>query len=204
MKLGLVAIAFLVTAAFYGHLSDPFPTHWNAHGEVDGWARKPWGPFYLPILMAGMSLFFDVVRRVATRRTAGESFHGALDVIGAALVAFLFLLDVAALAVSLGHPLSMNRVVYAGCGLLFVVVGNVFGKLQRNFFAGIRTPWTLANDEVWMRTHRLGGKLWVGGGLVLLVSGLLGGGLISLFAVLAVIAGVPAVYSYVIYRRLAR
>jgi uncharacterized membrane protein len=171
---------------------------------VNGWASKPWGPFYLPLLMAGLSIFFDVARRIATRRTASESFRGALDVIGAAVVAFLFLLDVAALSVSLGHPLSMNRVVYAGCGLLFVVVGNVFGKLQRNAFAGIRTPWTLASDEVWLRTHRLGGKLWVGGGLVLCVSGLLGGGPLSLFAVLAVIAGVPAVYSYVIYRRLAR
>ncbi|HTA19516.1 MAG TPA: DUF1648 domain-containing protein, partial [Polyangia bacterium] len=145
MNLGLVAVAFGLTAALYGRLANPFPAHWDGHGEVNGWAPKPWGPFYLPLLMAGMSLFFDVVRRSAARRTASGSIGVALDVIGAALVAFLLLLDVAALSASLGHSLAMKRVVYAGCGLLFVVVGNVLGKLRRNFFAGIRTPWTLAS-----------------------------------------------------------
>jgi uncharacterized membrane protein len=76
------------------------------------------------------------------------------------------------------------------------------GKITKNFFVGIRTPWTLASDEVWLRTHRLGGKLFVVAGGVVLVSALLGGGPVPLLVAVAVAAGIPVVYSFVLYRRI--
>jgi len=77
------------------------------------------------------------------------------------------------------------------------------GKLTKNFFVGIRTPWTLANDEVWLRTHRLGGKLFAVAGLGIVVSALVGwGAAVPVVVGVAVAAGIPAVYSYVLYRML--
>ena len=102
----------------------------------------------------------------------------------------------------MGKPVDMTRGVEAGIGLLLAVVGNFFGKLTRNFFVGIRTPWTLASDEVWMRTHRLAGKLFVVAGLAMFVLALAGAGPISMMIVVGAAALVSVVASYVFYRRI--
>jgi uncharacterized membrane protein len=105
---------------------------------------------------------------------------------------------------ALGHRVDVDRAVNLGLGLLLIVIGNYLGKVTRNFFVGIRTPWTLASDEVWLRTHRLGGVLFVSGGAVILIGAFVGG--VSALAVTTtVIIGIAAfltVYSYVIYRRI--
>jgi uncharacterized membrane protein len=87
-------------------------------------------------------------------------------------------------------------------GLLLVILGNFMGKLTRNFFIGIRTPWTIASEEVWLRTHRLGGKLFVVAGLVLFFSSLLGGGWIPAAVAIGAAALISVVYSYLLYRRI--
>jgi uncharacterized membrane protein len=88
---------------------------------------------------------------------------------------------------------------------MFVLIGNQLGKSRRMYLVGIRTPWTLASEEVWIKTHRLGGKLMVAGGLLIFVSAFvpLPSGLrAGLFAVgIAVMVGVPVVYSYWLWRR---
>lgn len=202
ISLGLVAAAFAVTAAVYGRLPDRMPSHWNLAGQVDGYAAKPWGPFLMPLVMAALHLLFVVIRRASPKGFRVDAFEKAVAIVEAATLAFLLTIGVVMLLVGLGEPLSMNRVVAVAIGPLFAVIGNFMGKFTRNFFMGIRTPWTLASDEVWLRTHRLGGRLWVAGGLVLFVSGLVGPSLTPLFVVLPIITLVPALYSFVIYRRL--
>ena len=98
--------------------------------------------------------------------------------------------------------LSVTRVVPAAVGLLFVIIGNYLGKTSKNFFLGIRTPWTLASDEVWSRTHRLAGKCWVIAGIALIVCSTLGYAYAGLMFALVLSAFIPSVYSYVLYRRL--
>ena len=98
--------------------------------------------------------------------------------------------------------MPMERAIPAGVGLLLVVLGNFMGKLTKNFFVGIRTPWTLASDEVWLRTHRLGGKLFVLAGAGLFVAGLSGAGHVAILLAVVVAAGIPVAYSYVVYRKL--
>jgi uncharacterized membrane protein len=96
------------------------------------------------------------------------------------------------------------QLVSLASGVLFLIIGNFLGKLTKNYFAGIRTPWTLENDEVWHRTHRLGGKLFVLGGLFTIVSAFMGMGLPVLIATVAATTIVTTAYSYVIYRKLTR
>jgi len=195
--LALVAASFVVTGALYGRLPERIPSHWNLAGQVDGYASKPWGPFFVPLTMLALHLLFVAIRRTAPMGYGG----GALESVEAAVLAFMFTLSVVGLIVGLGHHVSMNRVAAIGVGPLFVVLGDAMGKLTRNFFAGIRTPWTLANEEVWRRTHRFGGRLWIAGGVVLFVAGLLGPSLTPLLVIVPVLVLVPIVYSYVVYRR---
>jgi uncharacterized membrane protein len=96
----------------------------------------------------------------------------------------------------------MAPVIGTTIGVVFVVIGNYMGKVQRNFFVGIRTPWTLANEEVWLRTHRLAGKLFVASGVVLAVSSFFGPGLLIGVAFALVASFVPVIYSYVLHRKL--
>ncbi len=202
LSLGLVIGAFVITAALYNRLPESVPTHWNARGEANGFTPKPWGPFILPLTMVGLYLLLMIIPRISPRGYRVERFQNVFEILQATLLAFLFMVTILALLAGIGAPVPISRAIQAGTGLLFIVIGNFMGKFTKNFFVGIRTPWTLASDEVWLRTHRLGGKLFVLAGIGLLVSGLLGGGVMPLLAAVAVAGGIPAIYSYVLYRRL--
>ena len=202
LSLALVAASFILTAAFYDRLPESVPTHWNASGVADGFTPKPWGPFLLPLTMLGVLVLLFILPRISPRGYRMDRFQGVFEILQAAILAFLLLVTLLALLAGIGAPVPMDRAIHAGTGLLFVVLGNFMGKLTKNFFVGIRTPWTLASDEVWLRTHRLGGKVFVLAGLGLLVSGLAGGGTVALLVAVAIAAGIPVVYSYVLYRRL--
>jgi uncharacterized membrane protein len=204
LNLGLVVLSFGVAAILYGRLPPSVPIHWNARGLANGFAPKRWGAFLFPAVMAGVYLLWLAIPRISPRGSGVERFRRAYQIFGTAILSFLLLMTVLVEVAGTGVKIPMDRAVYAGVGLLFVVLGNFMGKLTRNFFVGIRTPWTLASDEVWLRTHRLGGKLFVLAGIGLLVSGLLRGGPIPVLAAVAIAAGVPVIYSYLLYRRLHR
>ncbi|NOK32420.1 SdpI family protein [Corallococcus exercitus] len=202
LSLGFVIAAFAMAIVFYGRLPESIPTHWNAEGVVDGHTPKPWGPFVLPLVMAAVYLVLVAVPRISPKGFSVARFQGVFEGIQATLVAFLFLLNALVLLAGLGVPVPVARVVPAATGLVLVVLGNYMGKFTKNFFCGIRTPWTLASDEVWLRTHRLGGRLFVLAGVIVLVSGLLGGGPVPVLVAVTVAAMTPVVYSYFLYRRL--
>jgi uncharacterized membrane protein len=169
---------------------------------VNGFTPKPWGAFIGPILMLGVFALLKVLPRISPRGYRMGAFQNTYGVIRLALVAFLFLVMVLALLAGAGVPVPLNGAIFAGVGLLFIVLGNYMGKLTKNFFVGIRTPWTLASEEVWLRTHRLGGKLFVLAGIALLVSGFFGGSMLVLVISLVAAGLIPVVYSYVLYRRI--
>jgi uncharacterized membrane protein len=202
-SMALVVASFIATAVLYDRLPASVPTHWNARGVADGFTPKPWGPFLLPLTMLGVFALLFVLPRIAPRGYRMERFQGAFEILQTAILGFLLVLTLLALLAGIGAPVPMDRAIYAATGLLLVVLGNFMGKLTKNFFVGIRTPWTLASDEVWLRTHRLGGKVFVLAGLGLLVSGLVGGGTVAVFAAaVGAAVGVPVLYSYVLYRRI--
>lgn len=110
----------------------------------------------------------------------------------------------ALLLAAAGYPVSVPRVVMLAVGALLMVLGNYLGKLRKNFFVGIRTPWTLSSDSVWERTHRLGGWLFFGAGLLIMLCAALGGPRWLVPALILTAALIPALYSLLIYRRVAR
>jgi len=193
LSLTLVVLSFVMIAAMYDKLPELRPTRFTP---------KPWGPFVLPLVMVGVLLLFLAIPRISPRGYRVERFQHVFEITQVALLALLFLVNVLVLLAALGVPVPVRQAARAGTGLLFVVLGNFMGKFTKNFFLGIRTPWTLASDEVWLRTNRLGGKLVVLTGLVLLASSLFGAGAVWFLVTIPVAVGIPVVYSYVLYRRI--
>jgi len=199
----LVAAAFLVVALAYHALPAVIPTHWNARGIPNGFMPKSIGAFILPLLSLGLVGLFALLPVISPRGFEMKRFQGAYLAMLRAILAFNLYLTCVVTIVGLGKstPLDVAALTEAGFGCLLAVLGNYMTKLRKNFFVGIRTPWTLANDEVWARTHRLGGRLMAACGVFMLLAALAGKGLIVVPVVLLMTL-VTFGYSYVIYRRL--
>jgi uncharacterized membrane protein len=116
---------------------------------------------------------------------------------------FIAGLHLVAVLNAVGRPVNMGTAISPLLGVMFIVIGNFMGKIRRNYMFGVRTPWTLASDRAWNKTHRLGGKLFVASGALILVSGLLASGEIAfyvMFGSLMVTVAVLLVYSYLVWK----
>lgn len=198
----LIALAFAFAAWLYKGLPNPVPTHWNLAQQANGFTPKPWGAFLLPLITLGTYAVLRVLPAISPKGFRMEGFIAVYRLLAVVIVAFLFAVTVVALLKASGSAVDMARLVPMALGVLFLILGNYMGKLQKNFFIGIRTPWTLANDEVWSQTHRLGGKLFMAAGIFALAAGALGLPSAAVIAVLVAAALGPAVYSYILYRRI--
>jgi uncharacterized membrane protein len=204
LSLGLVALAFALAAALYDRLPDHVPTHWDAGGAVDARIAKPWGPFVLPLTMAGVFLLLVVLPRISPRDNDMDPFRRPYGAVQLAVLGLLFAICVSSLLAGLGWAAPVNRVVPVGIGVLLVISGNFMGKVTTNHVEGIRTRWTLADPEVWLRTHRFAGKVLVFAGLASVIAGSLGADVRLVAAGVVVASLAPYVYSYMSYHRLER
>jgi uncharacterized membrane protein len=200
----LVAASFAVAALFYDRVPDPVPAHWSFAGQVDGWMAKPLGVFAVPLLALLVSLLVAVLPDLAPRRFATAPLQRVYPTIVAALAGLMLLVTFASLRAATGAGSSPQAGVLAGLGVFCVVVGNVLGKLTRNFFVGIRTPWTLANSQVWERTHRFAGPVFVIGGILLVSTSLSNVSRAVTMLLLGLIFLTPVVYSYLAWRHIDR
>ena len=200
----ILLVAVAATVAVYPRLPQEMPIHWNTAGEVDNTMAKPWGPFFPPMLMAGLAVVFFLLPRISPRGFEIEARARAFRVIVMTVLLFLLALHVITLAVALGYPVSIGIAMPVLVGVLMVVLGNYLTKVPRNFFIGVRTPWTLADEDVWFRTHRLAARTFLVGGLLVAAGAPLAGAEVAPRLVIATVAAaalVPVLYSYVIYRK---
>lgn len=199
--IALLLVAFGVTVAVYGQLPEAFPTHFNGKGVADRFTPKPFGPFFMPLTIAVLFIVKLASPRISPEGFRMDSFARAHDIFHLTLAAFLLMTHSLILGQAMGFRVPFIPLTFAGLGVLLMVMGNFFGKLTKNFFFGIRTPWTLAHEEVWLKTHRFAGKAFVFGGAVLFLGSLFA----SRFSSLLFLALLPLVfaypYSYWVYRR---
>jgi uncharacterized membrane protein len=198
----LIAAAWGFSMALYTRLPENIPTHWNVHGRPDGFTPKPWGAFVTPLVMIALYFVLLVLPKISPRGYRFDAFLGVWEIVRTAILALMLLIHVLVLLAGTGIAIDIVRAIEVGGGLLLVLLGNYMGKLGKNFFIGIRTPWTLASDEVWLRTHRLGGELFVIAGLVVFAAGVLGAGPILPMISIGAAALLSVAYSYLLYRRL--
>jgi len=200
----LILAPLAIALWFYPQLPDKMPTHWDIYGNVDGYSSKAFAVFFFPLLNLGIYLLMVLAPKIDPRRENYARFGGAYRLIRIFLIIFLSGLYLATLLAGLGYAVKVSLLVKVAVSLLFIVMGNVMGKFRHNYFVGIKTPWTLANEEVWYKTHRFAGKIWVASGLVCLILSLWDAAWASylFFAIIMFMAFLPMVVSYLYYRQL--
>lgn len=200
LMLGILILAIYI----YPHLPEKVPTHWNLQGQVNQYSSRSFGAFFAPLLNISLYLLLLVTPLIDPKRNNYIRFAGAYTLFRWALVLFMSGLYVVTILVALGHPVNIGLLVKGAVAVLFILIGNMLGQLRFNYFVGIRTPWTLANEAVWRLTHRLGSRIWVAGGLVCLAAAFINApwGSYIFFGALAVIVLVPVVYSYLVFARI--
>lgn len=200
----IIGFAFGIGWYFYPDLPARVPSHWNIRGEIDGYSSRFWGAFGLPLMMLGCWISFEILPFIDPKKENYGKFSKAYSVFKYALTVLFFGLFIIVIMTAQGYPVNINVIMPLGLSILFIIIGNYLTTLRHNYSFGIRTPWTLANEEVWRRTHRITGRLWVGSGIVSIIAVLFNakyGGM----AVIVLIIGTAlfsVVYSWWCFNRL--
>jgi len=198
----IVLIQFIVAVYLYPSMPEVIAIHWNVHGEADGYGSKLVGLFLIPVIELVLIPLFLVLPRIDPK-TSPDSLMGAYEwfiMIFTLYMAYVFSLSV---AWNLGYRFDLLRLLVPMLGMMFIGIGEILGKVEMNWFMGIRTPWTLSSQQVWDETHRLGGKLFkISGALAFL--GVFFSGWIALLLAIApvLLSGVyVTIYSYISYKK---
>ena len=175
LGLGAAIAAGIVSLFFWGRLPAEVVTHWNLRGEPDGTSSRTVAALAGPLLLLGLTVLFQFLPRLDPRRQNYARFEPVYWLVVNGILIWLLVLHTALLAAGSGAAVSLQHLIAGSSAVLLVVLGNSFGRIQPNWFMGIRTPWTLDHPEVWRRTHRMAAWLFVlagiGTGLALLVPG---------------------------------
>ncbi|HZG60182.1 MAG TPA: SdpI family protein [Anoxybacillus sp.] len=202
----LIIISVAISLWAYPQLPDQVPSHWNAAGEVDGYSSKLFAVLFGPILLTGIYGILLGVAKIDPRKENYQNFAGVHRVFVNVTLTFFTAIHIVVIFSGLGYHVHMDWIVNIGLGLLFMILGNYLPKVKANYFIGIRTPWTLANETVWAKTHRFGGKVFFIGGVMLIVSAFVTSTfrVFLLISSIVFIAIVPMVYSYFVYKKVTQ
>ncbi|WP_167759784.1 SdpI family protein [Massilia horti] len=199
---GLVlVVTFAITLGFYTQLPPELPLHWNLRGETDRYGARP--SIFLPsLMMIVFMVLWTVLPIVSPRRFSVDGFRDTWWYTCLVAVAMLGYIQLMLIWHAYNGSLELMRFILGGACVAYALLGNVMGKVRRNFWLGVRTPWTLADERVWYATHRLAAKTMVAGGLLALAVTV--SRLPTLLAAVLLMAAilVPAAWSLVYYKRL--
>jgi uncharacterized membrane protein len=199
----VIAITAVASIYFYRHFPEKVITHWNYAGVPDGWSSRAFGAFFFPALLLAIYLLFLWLPLFDPKKERYAEFAGVYSIFKNIIVFFLSLIYFIASLNNLGYAIDIGIFVSSAVGLLFVVIGNYFGKIKPNWFIGIRTPWTLSSEFVWNKTHRFGGKVFILGGLIMIFTGFapLAWRLPLVVVDVVMLSLGTMVYSYFIYKK---
>jgi len=192
-----------MAAIMWPLLPDSLPVHWNLAGQADRTGGKFEGLVTLPLIAIALVLLLRVLPRLDPLRARYADFAGAYALIGFAVVAFLTTIYSILLIADAGVPVSLRLVLGPLVGVLLMVVGAVLPQIRRNWFVGVRTPWTLSSEQSWTATHRAARWVFVLMGATIAAAGLIAAPWTLYLAGGVCVAGLLGlvVYSYVVWRR---
>ncbi|MDD3399727.1 MAG: SdpI family protein [Candidatus Pacebacteria bacterium] len=165
----IILLSFAAGAYFYPQLPDRMASHWNDQGEVDGYMSKFWGAFLLPFILLGVFLLLAIIPKIDPLKGNIEKFRKYFD--GFIVLFSLYFLYIYGLTIAwnLGKTFNFTLFMIPSMAVLFYYCGVMIENAKRNWFVGIRTPWTMSSEEVWDKTHRLGGRLFKAAGIIALL-----------------------------------
>lgn len=204
LGIGVLAATIIATTWAYPQLPDRVPTHWNWKGEIDGWGPKWMNTMISPGALVLMLVLTPILPRLSPKTFDIDRFRRPYYYIMGVIVLLFGYIHAVLLVASLHPKFDLSRFLVGGILASFALMGNMMGKLRRNFYMGIRVPWTLASERVWNETHRLGAQLFVLSGVIGLA--LLLAGIPPIWAMAPFVVAIvgPILYSYVLYKHLER
>lgn len=205
----LIILIIPLIAAFiiYPYMPDLVPSHWNFKGEVDDYSSRAFGSFFIPILNIGMYALFIILPKLDPKSANYKKFTTSYKVMRYSLHIFFIILYALTVLAALEYPIDMGLWITVCISILYIVLGNVMGKVRHNYFVGFKFPWTLANEEVWKKTHQVGAKAMVLGGVVSLIGVIFVDNsfrFIIIFVCIFVPTILVSIYSYVYYRKVTK
>ncbi|MDD2666840.1 MAG: SdpI family protein [Methanocellales archaeon] len=166
--LGILIFSFAIGIFLYPQMPERMASHWNAQGQVDDYMSKFWGLFLLPFTSVGLFLLFVLIPTIDPLKVNIEKFRDYYDGFMAFMIIFLFYIYLLTVFWNVGIRFNMTRLLAPALGILFYYCGVLIKNAKRNWFIGIRTPWTLSSEKVWDKTHQIGGKLFKIAGIIVL------------------------------------
>ncbi|MBU0530385.1 MAG: SdpI family protein [Candidatus Aenigmatarchaeota archaeon] len=198
----IVIFSFLITIYYYPQFPAEVASHWNAAGEVDGYMSKFWGLFITPLISIAILLLLIGIPRIDPLKQNVKKFRTHYDRLIILVMAFLVYMHILIIYSNLGINFNMIQMLSPAIGILFYYLGSIMPNLKRNWFIGIRTPWTLSNDKVWDKTHKTGAKYFKISGIIAIVGILIPQYAIWLMIVPIILAVIyTLVYSYFAYQK---
>ena len=201
--IGIVLLPFLYLMYVWNQLPEQVPLHYNLKGEVDRYGDKSeliMIPILLPLLIY---LIFLAVPYIDPKKQI-QKMGNKYDTLKLILTTFMSALALFIIYTAKNQTLTNPNIIFLIIGLLYLIFGNYFKTIKANYFIGIRTPWTLESESIWKETHKLGGKVWFVGGLLVIVCSLLLNKEVNakvFLGITIIIALIPIVYSYLLYRK---
>jgi uncharacterized membrane protein len=198
----IVLLPFIYLASIWNQLPEKVPMHWNIKGEIDRYGEKMELiiiPILLPLLVY---IIFLVVPKIDPKNKLNK-MGNKLQAIKVLLTTFMAILALFIIYSAKNQSFANPNYIILLIGVLYIILGNYFKTIKANYFIGIRTPWTLENETVWKKTHKLGGKLWFVGGIIIVLTSLIldKEPNVTVFLIITgIITIIPIVYSYIIFK----
>ncbi len=204
LLISMILVCAAIGAYLYPQFPDEVASHWGANGEANGYMPKFWGIFLTPILMLFMFLIYVLIPRIDPMSKNIEEFRPVFNKFWVLLFAFFSYVFGIIILWNLGFLFNFAFAIAPALGIMFYFIGGLMQSAKRNFFFGIRTPWTLSSDIVWEKTHKLAGNLFKLTGLLTLVSMFFGGMVTFVIFITSVVlsAFVSIIYSYFEFKKL--
>ena len=195
----ITLLPVLIGLYYWGQLPDPMATHFGINGQANGYSSKAFAVFGIPLMMVGIQIIMLAATSLDPKKK---------NISPKMMSLILWIVPVVSLVCAavvypynLGYRMNITFCMMLFLGAVFTIVGNYLPKARQNYTVGIRTPWTLEDEDNWNRTHRLAGFLWVAAGLLTIVLTLLGFTKVWLTLGMIIAASIiPIIYSYAIGR----
>ncbi len=198
----IVLLPFIYLAYIWNQLPEKVPMHWNIKGEIDRYGEKMELiiiPILLPLLVY---IIFLVVPKIDPKNKLNK-MGNKLQTIKVLLTTFMSILALFIIYSAKNQSFANPNYIILLIGVLYIILGNYFKTIKANYFIGIRTPWTLENETVWKKTHKLGGKLWFVGEIIVVLTSLIldKEPNVTVFLIITgIITIIPIVYSYILFK----
>jgi len=204
--IAIVSLPFIYLAYIWNELPEKVPMHWNIIGEIDRFGEKSellLIPILLPLLIY---IIFLIVPKIDPKNKISK-MGNKYQHIKILLTTFMSILALYIIYIAKNQSVTNPNYIVLIIGILYIILGNYFKTIKENYFIGIRTPWTLENETVWKETHKLGGKMWFAGGIIVVISSLILGKQLN-FIIFMIITGmiiiIPIAYSYFKFNKIGK